>query len=133
MASLRRRKTQQAPAVDPPPLAGGSPVHDDQLDADDMSSIGMFLLSRRESGATIGDAEDLFPAYSMHDVYGIHSGISPPPTPPPPPPPPLPPPPPPPPSRLTEHLHCRISRPLYCVGARCSQPAFSQSLEHRLH
>eukprot|EP01043_Picozoa_sp_COSAG02_P068073 COSAG02_NODE_11170_length_1777_cov_36.646603_2_plen_110_part_00 len=54
-----------------------SPLHDDQLDADDMSSIGMFLLSRRESGATIDDPEDLFPVYGMDDVYGIHSGTPP--------------------------------------------------------
>jgi hypothetical protein len=73
MASLRRKAQKGAvgDSSSPPP----SPVHDDQLDADDMASIGFFLLSRRESGATIDDPEELFPAYSMGDVYGIHSGM----------------------------------------------------------
>ena len=74
MASLRRKAQQGAVQAgrSPPP----SSVHDDQLDADDMTSIGFFLLSRRESGATIDDPDELFPARSMEDVYGIHSGTS---------------------------------------------------------
>lgn len=75
MASLRRRSQQAAGGeAGPPPAA--EPTHDDQLDVDDMTSIAMFLLARRESGTTIDDPEDLFPAYSMTDVYGIHSGPS---------------------------------------------------------
>ncbi len=74
MASSIRRKAQQVTAEDPRPAA--SQLHDDQLDVDDMNSIGMFLLSRRESGATIDDPEDLFPVYGMDDVYGIHSGTA---------------------------------------------------------
>lgn len=72
MASLRR-KAQQA-AGSSPRDSPSDTLHDDQLDVDDMTSVAMFLLSRREAGTTIHDPEDLFPAYSMDDVYGIHSG-----------------------------------------------------------
>ena len=78
MASLRRKAQQEAAGATSAPRERDSPsetpLHEDQLDVDDMTSIAMFLLSRREAGTTIQDPEDLFPAYSMDDVYGIHSG-----------------------------------------------------------
>ena len=68
MAS-RRRNLARAPPTD-------NPYHTDQLDKEDMNGVGLFLLARRESGSVIDDPEELFPSYSMDDVYGIHSALT---------------------------------------------------------
>ena len=70
MASRRRNLSKGSPKD------SSTPPHDDQLDAEDMTGVGLFLLARRESGAVISEPEDLFPAYSMEDVYGIHSALT---------------------------------------------------------